>query len=195
MPNLAEAARALGYDDEQLAAKIIEMEVDGVIDETWQEGPRAHSEDVQSLCSILRDIKVADVVAICTKDKTSSFDYMIFGTCSGARHIGVAAWAISEADRHERVSKPRRRKTDDEWEVVTCGRILVNLMQQGYRERVFLERKWALTENTDPMAFARSPISEGRDLKMHGLWTLTVNLQDLEDFEVDYCKEALLRQR
>ena len=184
----------LGFDDDTLAQKVLEMEANGALDEAWQDRPQASPEDVAALCEMLRELKVSDVCAIRTAEKTSSFDFMIFGTCTGSRHIGIAAWAVSEADEQHRVAKPKRRKTDDEWEVVTCGRIVVNLMQQGYRDTANLERKWALTENTDPLAIARSAVSEGRNVKLHGLWTLTLNLQDLEDFEADYCKDALLRQ-
>jgi ribosomal silencing factor RsfS len=191
----ASSSEPLGYDDEQLAARILEMQVDGQIDEAWQEGPRASAQDVASICELLRELKVDDVTAVNTQQKTGSFDFMVFGTCVGSRHIAIAAWAISEADKNQRIAKPSRQKTDDEWEVVTCGRIVVNLMQAKCRERLSLERKWVLTENTDPMHAARAAVSEGRNVRVHGLWTLTVNLQDLEDYEVDYCKDTLLRQR
>ena len=190
----AAASGDLGYDDERLAQKVLEMEADGILDEAWQDKPAASAEDVVSLCNLLRELKVEDVAAISTKDKTSSFDYMLFGTCAGARHISIAAWAISEADKHERLAKPRRHRSDELWEVVPVGRIVVNLMQRSHREHLSLERKWALTESTDPLAIAHPASSEGRGVRSHGIWTLTVNLQDLEDYEMDYCKDALLRQ-
>lgn len=184
----------LPYDDERFAEKILEMEVDGALDELWQDARKAHIEDVKEISNVLRDLKVRDVCAIDVSQKTSSFDYMIVGTCEGPRHIHIAAWAVQEADKLKRVSKVQRKKTDLLWEVVPVGRIVVNLMQESYRKQVNIERKWVVTKSMDPLQAANAPISEGRQVKAHGLWTLTLNLQDLEDFEVDYCKDVLMSQ-
>jgi ribosomal silencing factor RsfS len=185
----------LPFDDEEFAETILAMEVEGALDETWQDSRRAHLEDVQEIVKILKEMRVRDIAAIDVSQKTSSFDYLINGTCEGARHIHLASWAVSEADVKHRASKNPRQKSDHLWEVVTVGRIVVNLMQGPYRTEVNLERKWAVTKSMDPLQFARAPVSEGRHSRAHGLWTLTINLQDLEDFEVDYCKDVLLAQR
>ncbi|CUG87484.1 Hypothetical protein, putative [Bodo saltans] len=185
----------LPFDDEEFAETILKMEVEGALDETWQDKRRAHIEDVQEIVKILREMRVRDIAAIDVSQKTSSFDYIISGTCEGARHIHLASWAVSEADAKHRTTKNPRQKSDHLWEVVTVGRIVVNLMQDSYRTEVNLERKWAVTKSMDPLQFARAPVSEGRHSRAHGLWTLTINLQDLEDFEVDYCKDVLLAQR
>lgn len=185
----------LPYDNAWLAERMLEWEVEGALDETWQDSNRAHIEDVASLVGVLKEAKVRDICVIDTKGKTSAFDYLVMGTCDGPRHLHLAAWATSEADRYQRVSKPPRKKSDELWECVPIGRIVVNLMQESYRDEVFMERKWAVTESMDPLHAAKSAVSEGRQVKVHGLWTLTLNLQDLEDFEVDYCKEALMSQR
>ncbi|KEG07206.1 hypothetical protein DQ04_10561000 [Trypanosoma grayi] len=185
---------SLPYDDEVFAEMLLEMEVEGAIDEAWQDARKAHMEDVVELVEVLRSLKVRDVCAIDVSAKTGNFDYMIFGTCEGPRHIHLSAWAVQEADSLKRVSKIRRKQTDHTWEVVTVGRIIVNLMQDSLREELSLERKWAVTKSMDPLAMANAPVSEGRQVRAHGLWTLTLNLQDLEDFEVDYCKDVLMRQ-
>jgi ribosomal silencing factor RsfS len=184
----------LPYDDPGFADAILKMEVEGALDDLWQDAPRARIEDVEAIVNIMRELKVRDVVAINTSAKTSSFDYLVVGTCDSLRHISLVAWSVSEADRLQRPTKVKRRKSDDVWDVVTVGRIVVNLMVEGYRNEVNVERKWAVTKSMDPLDHANSPVSEGRLSRMHGLWTLTLNLQDLEDFEVDYCKDVLLRQ-
>ncbi|CCW61616.1 unnamed protein product [Phytomonas sp. EM1] len=185
---------SLPYDDEAFAEMLLQMEVDGAIDETWQDARKAYVEDVKELCEVLRSLKVRDICCIDVSDKTASFDYIMCGTCEGPRHIHIAAWAAQEADSLHRVSKVSRKKTDELWEVVPIGRILLNLMVESLREELALERKWAVTRTMDPLSAANAPVSEGRHAKAHGLWTLTLNLQDLEDFEVDYCKDVLLRQ-
>ncbi|TPP43310.1 Oligomerization domain family protein [Leishmania donovani] len=184
----------LPYDDERFAEMLLEMEVNGVIDEAWQDAKKARMEDVKEIADILSSLKVRDLCCIDVSEKTSNFDYMMFGTCEGARHIHLAAWAVQDADKVHRISKIKRKQTDELWEVVPVGRIVVNLMVESFREEMTLERKWAVTRSMDPLAAANAPISEGRQVKAHGLWTLTLNLQDLEDFEVDYCKDILMRQ-
>ncbi|KPI90174.1 hypothetical protein ABL78_0692 [Leptomonas seymouri] len=184
----------LPYDDERFAEMLLEMEVNGVIDETWQDARKAHIEDVKEIASILASLKVRDMCCIDVSEKTSNFDYMMFGTCEGPRHIHLAAWAAQDADKVHRISKIKRKQTDELWEVVPIGRIVLNLMVESFREEMTLERKWVVTRSMDPLAAANAPISEGRQVKAHGLWTLTLNLQDLEDFEVDYCKDILMRQ-
>ncbi|KAL7702640.1 Ribosomal silencing factor during starvation [Lotmaria passim] len=184
----------LPYDDERFAEMLLEMEVNGVIDETWQNANKAHVEDVKEIADILASLKVRDICCIDVSEKTSNFDYMMFGTCEGARHIHLAAWAAQDADKVHRISKIKRKQMDELWEVVPIGRIVLNLMVESFREEMSLERKWAVTRSMDPLAAANAPISEGRQVKAHGLWTLTLNLQDLEDFEVDYCKDILMRQ-
>ncbi|KAG5472431.1 hypothetical protein LSCM1_03830 [Leishmania martiniquensis] len=184
----------LPYDDERFAEMLLEMEVNGVIDETWQDAKKAQLEDVKEVADILASLKVRDLCCIDVSEKTSNFDYIMFGTCEGARHIHLAAWAVQNADKVHRISKIKRKQTDELWEVVPVGRIVVNLMVESFREETTLERKWAVTRSMDPLAAANAPISEGRQVKAHGLWTLTLNLQDLEDFEVDYCKDLLMRQ-
>ncbi|RNF22208.1 hypothetical protein TcG_02308 [Trypanosoma cruzi] len=185
---------SLPYDDELFAEMLLKMEVEGAIDETWQDARKAHIEDVIELLEVLRSLKVRDICAIDVSAKTSNFDYMLVGTCEGPRHIHLAAWAVQEADSLKRISKIKRKQTDHTWEVVPVGRIIVNLMQEPLREEMALERKWAVTKCMDPLTAANAPVSEGRQVKAHGLWTLTLNLQDLEDFEVDYCKDVLMRQ-
>lgn len=185
----------LPYDDAEFADAVLEMEVEGAIDETWQDHGKAYLEDVKEISKILKSMRVRDICAVDTSAKTSSFDYMMFGTCEGSRHIHLSAWAVQESDRVHRISKVKRRRTDETWDVVPVGRILVNLMTESVRSDLSLERKWVVTASMDPLQFANSPVSEGRQTKAHGLWTLTLNLQDLEDFEVDYCKDTLLRQR
>eukprot|EP00796_Vickermania_ingenoplastis_P005960 gene5960-4269_t len=189
------ADQDLPFDDETFAEKVLEMEVEGAIDESWQDQRRAYFDDVKEISRILHDLKVRDICCVDTSEKTSSFDYMMFGTCEGTRHIHLASWAVQEADRVHRISKVKRQKTDESWDVVPVGRILVNLMTQSCREDLSLERKWAVTSNMDPLKVANAPVSEGRYAGSHGLWSLTLNLQDLEDFEIDYCKDALLKQR
>lgn len=184
----------LPYDDEQFAETLLKMEVDGVIDETWQDAHRAHLEDVKEIKAVLQSLKVRDICCIDVSSKTGSFDYIMFGTCEGSRHIHLAAWAAQEADSMKRVSKIKRQQTDELWEVVPIGRILLNLMVESLREDLTLERKWAVTRSMDPLQAANAPVSESRQVRAHGLWTLTLNLQDLEAFEVDYCKDTLLRQ-
>ena len=184
----------LPFDDERLAESILEMEVEGALDEAWQDTAKAHLEDVVALSEILRELKVRDICAIDVSNKTANFDFLLVGTCEGVRHMHLAAWAVQEADKKKRISKVRRQRTDQLWEIVPVGRIIVNLMQEGYREEVNIERKWAVTGNMDPLQTANAPVSEGRQVKAHGLWTLTLNLQDLEDFEVDYCKDVLMSQ-
>lgn len=185
----------LPYDDARFAETLLQMEVDGAIDEAWQDSSRkAQLEDVKELAAILRAMKVRDICCIDVSAKTSNFDYMLFGTCEGARHLHLAAWAAQDADRYGASSKIRRQQTDELWEVVPIGRIVLNLMVESYREGVSLERKWAITSSMDPLAAANAPVSEGRQSRAHGLWTLTLNLQDLEDFEADYCKDVLIRQ-
>lgn len=184
----------LPYDDQRFAEMVLEMEVNGVIDETWQDAKKAHVEDVKEIADILTALKVRDICCIDVSEKTSNFDYVMFGTCEGARHIHLAAWAAQDADKVHRISKVKRKQTDELWEVVPIGRIVLNLMVESFREEMTLERKWAVTRAMDPLAVANAPISEGRQVKAHGLWTLTLNLQDLEDFEVDYCKDILIRQ-
>ncbi|GET90817.1 hypothetical protein, conserved [Leishmania tarentolae] len=184
----------LPYDDERFAEMLLEMEVNGVIDETWQDTKKARLEDVKEIADILTSLKVRDLCCIDVSEKTSNFDYMMFGTCEGARHIHLGAWAVQDADKVHRISKIKRKQTDELWEVVPVGRIVVNLMVESFREEMTLERKWAVTRSMDPLSAANAPISEGRQVKAHGLWTLTLNLQDLEDFEVDYCKDILMRQ-
>ena len=185
---------SLPFDDAGMAETILRMEVEGQIDETWQDARRANFEDCQEIVNILKHMKVRDVACIQTSAKTGSFDYLIIGTCEGSRHLNLCAWSVSDADKEHRVSKVRRRKDDNNWEVVPVGRIVVNLMTESLRSEMSLERKWAVTKSMDPLDSANAPISEGRQVKAHGLWTLTLNLQDLEDFEVDYCKDALLSQ-
>ena len=189
------ASEALPFDDSSFAETILKMEVDGQIDHVWQDTKKAHVEDVEELFDILRQMKVSDIVTIDVSQKTSCFDYIIVGTCEGARHINLASWAVSEADRFQSVAKMKRRKADELWEAVPVGRILVNLMQAAYREQVQVERKWAVARTMDPLNAAHPMVMEGRHVKQHGLWSLTVNLRDLQDFEVDYCKELLLGQR
>lgn len=186
---------ALPFDDEKFAEKVLEMEAEGAIDECWQDSRKAHFEDVKELSRILETMKVRNVCCVDTSEKTSSFDYIMFGTCEGSRHIHLAAWAVQESDRVHRISKVKRKKTDETWEVVPVGRILINLMTENLRESLSLERKWAVTSNMDPLKVANAAVSEGRLAKAHGLWSLTLNIQDLEDFEIDYCKDTLLQQR
>ncbi|KAH9580103.1 hypothetical protein LSM04_008175 [Trypanosoma melophagium] len=184
----------LPYDDEIFADMILGMEVEGAIDETWQDAGKALIEDVEEIVEVLRSLKVRDICAIDVSSKTSNFDYMIFGSCEGPRHIHLAAWAVQEADSLKRISKIRRKQSDHTWEAIPVGRIIVNLMQESIREELSLERKWSVTKSMDPLNMANAPVSEGRQVRAHGLWTLTLNLQDLEDFEVDYCKDTLMRQ-
>lgn len=191
----AEMKSELPFDDEEFAETILAMEVEGALDEAWQDSKKAHLEDVKELVEVLKEMRVRNIAAIDVSQKTSNFDYLVNGTCEGARHIHLAAWAVSEADKNHRVAKIPRQKTDHLWEVVAVGRIVVNLMQESYRNEINLERKWAVTKSMDPLQFAQAPVSEGRHSRAHGLWTLTLNLQDLEDFEVDYCKDVLLSQR
>nr|6YXY_EI Chain EI, MALSU1 [Trypanosoma brucei brucei] len=193
-PTSTGSKQPLPYDDERFADMLLEMEVEGSLDETWQDGRKAYIEDVKEILEVLRSLKVRDICAIDVSNKTSNFDYMLFGTCEGPRHIHLAAWAVQEADALKRVCKIRRKQVDHTWEVVPVGRIIVNLMQESLREELSLERKWAVTKCMDPLSVANAPVSEGRSVKAHGLWTLTLNLQDLEDFEVDYCKDVLLTQ-
>lgn len=184
----------LPFDDDEFAEKVLEMEAEGAIDEAWQDSRTAYFQDVQQIASILREMKVRNICCVDTSSKTSNFDYIMFGTCEGARHIHLAAWAVQESDRVHRIAKIKRRKTDESWEVVPVGRILVNLMTENQRNDLSLERKWAVTCTMDPLQAANAPVSEGRQAKAHGLWTLTLNLQDLEDFEIDYCKDILIKQ-
>ena len=186
---------SLPFDDENFAATLLEAEVSGAIDEAWQDGRRAHLEDVKAIVEILKEMKVLDIAAVDVSHKTSSFDYMIGGTCEGPRHLYLAQWAVGSADEHHRISKMARRKVSKSWEVVPVGRILVNLFVESSRHEYSLERKWVVTRTMDPLSFANPVVSEGRQARVHGLWTLTINLQDLEDFEVDYCKDYLLCQR
>jgi ribosomal silencing factor RsfS len=185
----------LPYDSEGMAEKILELEVEGALDEVWQDAKTAHIEDCREIVRILEQLRAKDICVIDTKSKNSAFDYYIGATCESGRHIALVAWAVQEADKVHCVSKVKRQKTDDEWEVVPIGRIVVNLMQEAFREKVNFERKWAVCSNMDPLNHARSPVSEGRMVRAHGLWTLTLNLQDLQDFEVDYCKDELLGQK
>lgn len=184
----------LPFDDEGFAEKVLEMEVEGAIDECWQDQRTTSFEDVREISRILEAMKVRDICCVATSQKTSSFDYIMFGTCEGQRHIHLASWAIQESDKAHRISKVKRKKADETWEVVPVGRIVVNLMSEALRSDLSLERKWTVTSNMDPLQAANAPVSEGRFGKAHGLWTLTLNLQDLEDFEIDYCKDALLQQ-
>lgn len=185
---------SLPFDDEEFAEKLLEMEVEGAIDECWQDEKKAYFEDVKEIAKILEAMKVRNICCVNTSQKTSNFDFIMFGTCEGQRHIHLASWAIQESDRVHRISKVKRKKTDETWEVVPVGRILVNLMTEDLRKDLSLERKWAVTTTMDPLHVANAPVSEGRLGKAHGLWSLTLNLQDLEDFEIDYCKDTLLKQ-
>lgn len=185
---------SLPFDDEEFAEKLLEIEVEGAIDECWQDEKKAYFEDVKEIAKILEAMKVRNICCVNTSQKTSNFDFIMFGTCEGQRHIHLASWAIQESDQVHRISKVKRKKTDETWEVVPVGRILVNLMTEDLREDLSLERKWAVTSTMDPLQVANAPVSEGRLGKAHGLWSLTLNLQDLEDFEIDYCKDALLKQ-
>lgn len=185
----------LPYDEPQFADVLLQMEVDGQIDACWQDAKKAHFEDVEALVGILRDMKVKEIAVIDTSQKTSVFDYIVVGTCEGSRHMHLASWAVQEADTLQRVAKLPRQRSDDLWEAVPVGRILINLMVQSYRDRVNVERKWAVARSMDPLNAARSAVSEGRPVLQHGLWLLTLNLRELQDFEVDYCKDMLLDQR
>lgn len=190
-----EANNSLPYDDQNFAENILKMDVDGVLDETWQdERNQAKVEDVAAIVDVLRDARCRDICAIDVRAKTSSFDFIVVATCESQRHMTLAGWAVSDADKWQRASKVSRRKADPLWDVVPIGRILVNLMMESYRNDVTVERKWVVTKTMDPLAAAHSTVSESRQLRMHGLWTLTMNLQDLSDFEVDYCKDVLLEQ-
>eukprot|EP00760_Papus_ankaliazontas_P007540 PhM_4_TR13367/c3_g1_i3/m.64912 len=194
---LAESSASIGelpYDDDRMAEIVLEMEVEGQIDETWADAKTAYIDDVESVCKILKDNNVLDLVVICTKEKTYTFDYVVFGTCHGPRHMNIVGWAIQETDRYVNLAKTAKGVRDTEWEAIPCGRIIVNLMTDEYRKSVNFERKWALTSTCDPMAAAHSAVSDGRGINSHGLWTLTLNLQDLSDFENDYCREYLLQQ-
>lgn len=184
----------LQFDDDEYAEKILEMEAEGAIEECWQDSRKAYFDDVKEIARILKTMKVRDICCVDTSAKTANFDYIMFGSCEGSRHIHLAAWAVQESDQVHRISKIKRRKTSETWEVVPVGRILVNLMTDELRVSLSLERKWAVTANMDPLQAANASVSEGRYAKAHGLWTLTLNLQDLEDFEVDYCKDTLLKQ-
>lgn len=184
----------LPYDSTNYAETILRMEVEGAIDETWQDTIQAKPEDVAEIVEVLKDSRARDIVAIDVRTKTSNFDFIVVATCESQRHMTLASWSVSEADKWNRISKPSRRKADELWEVVPVGRILVNLMIESYRNEVTVERKWAVTKSMDPLDAAHTRISEGRQVRMHGLWTLTMNLQDLEDFEIDYCKDVLLSQ-
>ena len=184
----------LPYDDEQFAEAILQMEVEGQLDESWQNGRTAKKEDCAAIVDILRHMKARDLCCIDVSSKTSSFDYMIFATCEGPRHVHLCSWSVSKADKEHRLTKPKRKTSDRTWEAVPVGRIIVNLMTENYRNEVNFERKWAVTKTMDPLDHANASVGEGRVVKAHGLWTLTLNLQDLEDFEVDYCKDALLAQ-
>eukprot|EP00744_Colponema_vietnamica_P013335 GILI01018685.1.p1 GENE.GILI01018685.1~~GILI01018685.1.p1 ORF type:complete len:199 (+),score=17.27 GILI01018685.1:82-597(+) len=170
------------------------MEVEGQLDESWQNSRSAKIEDCQAIADILRHMKARDLCVVDVSQKTSSFDYIIIATCEGPRHVHLCSWSITQADREHRISKPKRASSDRNWEVVPVGRIIVNLMVESARSQMSLERKWAVTKTMDPLDHANATVSEGRAVKAHGLWTLTLNLQDLEDFEVDYCKDALLAQ-
>ncbi|EPY33398.1 hypothetical protein AGDE_02236 [Angomonas deanei] len=194
LARLPNAESELPYDDEKFAEMLLQMEVEGAIDEAWQDSRRAHLEDVVELTEVLKEMRVRDICCIDVSSKTANFDYIMFGTCEGPRHIHLAAWAAQEADALKRIAKIPRKKTDEQWEVVPIGRIVLNLLQEGMREELSLERKWAVTSSMDPLNTANAAVSEGRQVRSHGLWTLTLNLQDLEDFEVDYCKDILLRQ-
>lgn len=184
----------LPYDDPNFAEAILKMEVEGALDETWQETVQAKPEDVAEIVEVLKDSRARDIVAIDVRTKTSSFDFIVVATCDSQRHMTLASWSVSEADKWNRISKPTRRKSDELWDIVPVGRILVNLMVESYRNEVSVERKWAITKSMDPLDVAHTKVSESRQVRMHGLWTLTMNLQDLEDFEVDYCKDVLLSQ-
>eukprot|EP00759_Apiculatamorpha_spiralis_P030727 PhF_6_TR32351/c0_g1_i1/m.47973 len=184
----------LPYDDYKMAEAVLEMEVEGQIDETWQDTKTAHEEDVEHVVKVLNDSKAMDVVVVCTKDKTYAFDYVVFATCHGSRHINLTSWALQEANKYVCLGKVNKNLRETEWEPIPVGRIIVNLMTESYRERANLERKWVLTSSCDPLNFCHAAVSEGRGIASHGLWTLTLNIQDLEDFENDYCREALLRQ-
>ena len=188
------AAESLPFEDPNFAENILRMDVEGALDDTWQDAAEAKVEDVEAIVGVLNDSRVRDLTVIDVRAKTSNFDFIIVATCDSQRHMTMAAWAVSEADKWQRVAKVSRRKADELWDVVPVGRILVNLMMESYRNEVNIERKWAVTRSMDPVATAHATVSESRQLRQHGLWTLTMNLQDLEDFEVDYCKDVLLSQ-
>jgi len=184
----------LPFDAARMADAVLEMEVEGQIDYNWQECGTAYQEDVEALMKVIVENEGKNIVVICTKDKTFAFDYVIFVTCNGSRHINVVSWALDEANKYLATRKTSKRLMDTEWEPIPVGRIVVNLMTEEFRKRANFERKWALAVSMDPLNFCNNAVSEGRGIGTHGLWTLTLNLQDLEDFETDYCRDALLRQ-
>jgi len=187
-------ALELPFDDAKKAEDVLEMGVEGQIQHNWQDTKKANIEDIEPLVSCLKKHKAWDIMVLDTKNKTYAFDYLIFASCAGSRHINMVSWHVQEVDRYASIAKIKRKLSETEWEPIPIGRIVVNLMTEKYRKKANFERKWALTSSMNPLDFCHHAISEGRGISSHGLWSLTLNLQDLEDFENDYCRETLLRQ-
>ncbi|KNH06378.1 iojap family protein [Perkinsela sp. CCAP 1560/4] len=185
---------SLPFDDAKKAEDVIEMGIEGQIAHNWQDTRTAHAEDIEPLVACLKRHKAWDIAVVDAKQKTYAFDYLIFASCRGTRHINLVSWAIQEIDRNVNISKIKRRLNETEWEPIPVGRIIVNLMTEKYRRKANFERKWALTSSMNPLDFCHHAVSEGRGISSHGLWSLTLNIQDLEDYENDYCRETLLRQ-
>ena len=184
----------LPFEDGRMAEGVLEMDVEGQIGACWQDTATAYGEDVEGLLKVLQETQAWDPVVVCTKDKTYAFDYIVFASCHGARHISLVSWGLQEANRFVGLARANKRLRDTEWEPIPVGRIVVNLMTEEFRKRAQFERKWILTSSCDPLDFCHNAVCEGRGIASHGLWSLTLNLQDLEDYEIDYCREALLRQ-
>ena len=184
----------LPFDDAKKAEDVLQMSIEGQIQENWQDKNPAREEDVGVIVECLKKHKAWDIAVINTKTKTHTFDYLIFASCHGTRHINLLSWAVQELDKLARVAKMKRKLQETEWEPIPIGRIVVNLMTEKYRKKANFERKWVLTSSMNPLDFCHHAVSEGRGISSHGIWSLTLNIQDLEDYENDYCREALLRQ-
>ena len=82
----------LPFDDARKAEDVLEMDIDGKIDETWQDSRAACIEDVDLLVECLKKNKAWDVTVVNAQNKKSVFDFLIFASCHGTRHINLVSW-------------------------------------------------------------------------------------------------------
>jgi ribosome-associated protein len=99
----------------------------------------------QELGKLLRDHNGKDVAVLDLRKLNTWADFFIIATVTSQTHVQGLLRHIGEFAREkdlEILHRPRKAKTDNEWNLVDMGNIIVHLMSERARAFYELERLW-----------------------------------------------------
>jgi ribosome-associated protein len=105
------------------------------------------SKNATALCALLKEHKGGDVTLIDLQEISMWTDFFIIATTtSGAHQSGLERHIKEYAKEHniEILRRGRQRKSNDDWQLIDLGNIVIHLMTESARSFYELERLWSM---------------------------------------------------